>query len=100
MKVIVAGTVRVPPAKVAAFRPHMQAMIAASRAEDGCEAYDYGEDVSEAGLMRVFEVWRDWSALNAHFKTPHLAAWRDAWPAFGVTDRRLAVYEIAGQSPL
>ncbi|HEY1880259.1 MAG TPA: putative quinol monooxygenase [Caulobacteraceae bacterium] len=100
MKVIVAGTVRVPPGNIAAFRPHMQAMIAASRAEDGCEAYSYAEDVAEAGLIHVFEAWRDRSALDAHFKTAHMANWRAAWPAFAVTDRSLALYEIAGQSPL
>jgi quinol monooxygenase YgiN len=100
MKVIVAGTVRVPSANVEALRPHMRAMIAASRAEDGCEAYGYAEDVAEPGLVHVFEVWRDRPALDAHFKTAHMAAWRAAWPAFEVSDRRLALYEIAGQSPL
>lgn len=100
MKVIVAGTVRVPPANVAAFRPHMQSMIAASRTEDGCEAYDYAKDVVERGLVHVFEVWRDRAALEAHFKTVHTAAWRDAWPAFEVSDRRLKLYEVAGQNPL
>ena len=100
MKIMVAGTVRVPPANVAAFRPHMKAMIKASRDEDGCEAYGYAEDVVEPGLMHVFEVWRDRSALDAHFQTPHMAAWRSAWPAFEISDRQLTLYDIAGQSAL
>jgi quinol monooxygenase YgiN len=100
MSVIVAGTVRVPPENIAAFRPKMAAMIEASRAEDGCEAYAYAEDVLEPGLMHVFELWRDEAALQAHFKTAHIAAWRAAWPAFGVSDRRLALYDIADQRPL
>ena len=50
--------------------------------------------------MHVFEVWRDQAALEAHFRTAHMAAWRAAWPAFGVSDRRLTLYEIANQRPL
>jgi hypothetical protein len=45
-------------------------------------------------------LWRDQAALDAHFRTPHLALWREAWPAFGVSDRRLTLYEVAGERPL
>ncbi len=100
MTLIIAGTVRVPPENVEAFRPHMIAMMAASQAEDGCGAYGYAEDVGEPGLIHIFEVWRDQAALDAHFKTDHMAAWRAAWPSFGVSDRRLTAYEIAAQRPL
>lgn len=97
MTLIIAGTVRVPPDRLNAFRPHMLAMLAASRAEDGCLAYSYAEDVAEPGLIRVFEAWRDQAAIEAHFATPHLAAWRAAWPEFGVGDRRLMAYEVASE---
>jgi len=95
MPLIIAGTVRVPPENLDAFKPHMRAMLAASRAEDGCLEYSYAEDVAEPGLIRVFEVWRDQAAIDAHFQTPHMAAWRAAWPQFGVSDRRLFAYEVA-----
>ena len=36
MSLIIAGTVRVPPEFLNDFRPHMRAMLDASRAEDGC----------------------------------------------------------------
>ncbi|HEY2753228.1 putative quinol monooxygenase [Phenylobacterium sp.] len=100
MTVIVAGTVRVAPDKLAGLKPHMEAMLAASRAEDGCFEYSYAEDVTEPGLVRVFEAWRDPAALDAHFRTDHMAAWRAAWPSFGVSDRRLFAYEVASQRPL
>lgn len=100
MSVIIAGTVRVPPENLAAFRPHMQAMLDASRAEDGCAAYSYAEDVTEPGLIHVFEVWRDQAAIDAHFATAHMATWRSHWPAYGVSDRRLFAYEVAAQRPL
>ena len=97
MSLIIAGTIRVPTDRLVAFRPHMLAMLEASRAEDGCLTYSYAEDVAEPGLIRVFEAWRDQAALDAHFQTPHLAAWRAAWPEFGVSDRRLIAYEVASE---
>lgn len=100
MSVVIAGTVRVPAENLEAFRPHMARMLAASRAEDGCLTYSYAIDVEDPGLIRVFEAWRDEAALQAHFKTAHMAAWRAAWPQFGVSDRNLSLYEVAAERPL
>jgi quinol monooxygenase YgiN len=100
VSVIVAGTVRVPPQNLAGLKPHMQAMLAASRAEDGCITYSYAEDVAEPGLVRVFEAWRDQAALDAHFKTAHMAAWRAACAEHGLSDRKLAAYEVASERPV
>ena len=100
MSLIVAGTVRVPPENIDRFRPHMLAMMTATRAEDGCIDYAYAQDVGDPGLIRVFEIWRDQAALEAHFKAPHMGAWRAQWPAFGVTDRRLFAYETASERAL
>ena len=100
MTLLIAGTVRVPPANVEAFRSHMIAMMTASRAEEGCYAYGYAEDVAEPGLIHVFEVWRDQAALDAHFRTEHMATWRAAWPGFGVSDRQLTAYDVAAERPL
>ena len=52
------------------------------------------------GLIRVFEAWRDQAAIDAHFQAPHMAAWRAAWPALGVSDRRLSLYEVASEREL
>jgi quinol monooxygenase YgiN len=48
----------------------------------------------------VFERWRDQAALDAHFKSEHMASWRAAWPSFGVSDRRLFAYEVASERAL
>lgn len=97
MSLLVAGTIRVPLQNLVDFRPHMLAMLTATRAEDGCLDYAYAEDVAEPGLIRVFEVWRDQAALAAHFNAPHLAAWRASWPKYGVGERRLIAYDVAAQ---
>ncbi|MFN9926219.1 MAG: putative quinol monooxygenase [Phenylobacterium sp.] len=100
MTVIVAGTVRVPPENIGRFRPHMDRMLAASRAEVGCLTYSYAVDVQDDGLLRVFEAWTDEAALQAHFQTPHMADWRAVFPEFGVSDRRLSLYEVAAERAL
>jgi quinol monooxygenase YgiN len=97
---IVAGTVRAPAENVARLRPHMLEMMTKTRAEDGCIVYGYAEDVAEPGLIHVFERWRDEAALEAHFRTPHMAAWRAVFPTFEVTDRNLQVYEVASERPI
>ncbi|MBU1379101.1 MAG: antibiotic biosynthesis monooxygenase [Alphaproteobacteria bacterium] len=97
---IIAGTVRLPPENLDAFRPHMDAMLTASRAEDGCLTYSYAVDVQDSGLIRVFEAWRDQAAIDAHFQAAHMVAWRASWPALGVSARRLSLYEVASEREL
>jgi quinol monooxygenase YgiN len=97
MNIIHAGTVRVPPENLPALKPHLDAIIAATRAEEGCILYTFAEDVQEPGLLRVFEIWRDQAALDFHFATPHMAEWRAAGAKLGLGDRQLKTYEIASQ---
>jgi quinol monooxygenase YgiN len=100
VSLLIAGTIRVPAENLERFKPHMCAMLAASRAEDGCIEYSYAVDVAEPGLIRVFETWRDQAALEAHFATAHMAAWRGHWPEFEVSDRTLFAYETASERQL
>jgi quinol monooxygenase YgiN len=100
MTILIAGTFRVPPENLDRFRPHMERMLAASRAEAGCVTYSYAEDVAEPGLIRVFEAWRDQASIDAHMKAQHMAEWRAAWPDAGAGDRRLALYEVAAERAL
>lgn len=93
--ILVVGTFRVDPARLDAARPAMAAMVEASRAEAGCVAYGYAEDVLDAGLIHVVERWEDRDALTAHVATAHIAEWRAAWPALGLGERNLAIYHIA-----
>lgn len=91
---LIVGTVRLPPEKLAEARPAMERMIMGSRAEFGCVEYAYAEDVLVPGRIHVKEIWRDQASLDAHFASDHIKAWRAAWPALGITDRNLLVYEI------
>ncbi|MBL8549705.1 MAG: antibiotic biosynthesis monooxygenase [Hyphomonadaceae bacterium] len=92
---ILAGTVRVPAEKIDAARPHLEAMVRASRAEPGCRAYSFAFDVLDPGLIRIFEVFDDAAAREAHRQSPHMAAWRACWPALGIGERDMTLYLIS-----
>ena len=96
---LIVGTVRLPPGTLAKARPAMARTIEASRAEDGCAGYAYAEDVLDAGLVHVKEVWRDAASLERHFASAHVADWRATWPVLGVTDRDLVLYEVGDPRP-
>ncbi|MEO5706906.1 MAG: putative quinol monooxygenase [Alteraurantiacibacter sp.] len=91
---LIVGTVRLPPENLAAARPVMERMALASRAEAGCIEYGYAEDVFDPGLIHVKELWVSRAALDAHFASAHIGAWRAEWPALGLGERALRVYEV------
>lgn len=97
--IIVAGTVRLAPGAFDKARPHMDRMVAATRAEDGCRAYSYAIDVQDPTLVHVFEVWDSQAQLDAHFQTDHIRAWRAVWSDIGLSDRKLTRYEVSASAP-
>ncbi len=99
MSVVLAGTVRFAPDRLDAARTQMIEMMRLSRAEDGCVAYVYSEDLLEAGLVHVFEVWRDQAALDGHHAAAHFLRWREQREDLGMSDRRLVAYQVASSGP-
>ncbi|TPK20561.1 antibiotic biosynthesis monooxygenase [Mesorhizobium sp. B2-5-9] len=96
---LIIGTIRLPPDRFDEARPVMERMVRASRAEDGCLEYSYAQDVLDPGLIRITEVWRARPALDAHFRSPHLADWRASWPGLGIGERNLVLYEAGEAMP-
>jgi quinol monooxygenase YgiN len=98
--IVVAGTIRVAPEKMDALRPHAEAVIAATRAEPGCLAYSFAEDLAEPGLIRIYEEWRSLQDLEAHGRAPHMTPWRAAVGEIGVLARDLKRYEAGEPTPM
>ena len=93
--VILAGTVRFPPDRMAESKARMLEMMRLSRAEDGCIEYVYSEDLAEPGLVHVFEIWRDEAALHGHHTAPHFLAWKASRDEIGMSDRRMKAHIVA-----
>ena len=96
--IMVSGTFRLPADGLARALPAMSAMMAASRAEPGCIAYAYAQDLLDPTLIHVVERWRDRAALAAHFAMPHLAQWRAQFAILGMTERNLELVEGEAES--
>lgn len=75
---IVHVTAQLSPEALESLRDIAQRMVAATTAEPGCVTYAFAFDITSPGLMRIVEVWRDQAALDAHFKTPHMAEFQQA----------------------
>jgi quinol monooxygenase YgiN len=91
--ILVTGTIRLPAAALPHALPAMAAMVTASRAEPGCLAYAYAQDLFDPGLIHVAERWQDRAALAAHLGSAHLAAWRAQFADLGISDRNLLLLE-------
>lgn len=56
------------------LRQVLAALIAPSRAEDGCLNYYMHESRETPGLFMLYMNWRDEAAFNRHVATPHVQA--------------------------
>ncbi|KUR80034.1 putative quinol monooxygenase [Novosphingobium sp. FSW06-99] len=91
--ILVVGTFRLPPENLARALPMAERVVTATRAEDGCIAYSYAQDLFDPGLIHVSEKWRDREALAAHFKAPHMQAWIAERAELDLFDRAIRIYE-------
>ena len=96
---IVVGNARVEPENRERLMRASEAMITASRLEEGCAGYNYAIDILEPGMMRVIELWRDEAALRFHFRTPHMAAFLGELAAMG-SRPDIVVYEAGNPHPI
>ena len=96
---LVIGTFRLPAHRLKAARIVMTRMVEASRAESGCIEYSYAEDLLEPGLIHVKELWTDQAALDQHFASEHIGAWRATWPSLSIGERNLRVYDVEDSRP-
>lgn len=95
-RVAVIGFVRFPPERMAEVRPHLKALVDATRRHDGCITYDAGEDPFDPGLVHFSELWPDADLLARHGKAAHIEPWRAATRACGLIERKFVAYELSG----
>ena len=91
--IIVKGEVRFGEGEIERLKDAFAANIAATRAEDGCEAYAYAVDVGDPNLLHVTEQWRDQAAVDAHMGAPHMGALMAALGTAKIEAMRIDAYE-------
>lgn len=75
---VVIAKLSVKPGKKAELFAAAQDVIKGTRAEAGCVSYTLFDDPSDEGSCSFVEEWVDKAALEQHFLTPHIKAWRQA----------------------
>lgn len=78
----------------------MEAMLLASRAEEGCVSYDYAIDVLDPTKLHIVEKWVDEAALAFHFQTPHMAEFQAAISKLDLTVNKATKYQADDGSPV
>lgn len=92
---IVAGTFQIEPGHREEFFAAVAPMVAATMAEPGCRAYTFSPDVDDEGVIHLYELWDDQAALDSHFASDHMAAWREASSQLPMLGRDIAKYIIS-----
>lgn len=73
---------------------HFTVVAAASRTEAGCLDYVVCTDPEHPGRLVVFERWASEDDLAAHFRTPHIAAFRAAVRPYPRSGREVRQYVV------
>ncbi len=98
---IVAGEVKLADAgQVAQARQALGTMVAETLKETGCITYSFAQDLADASIIRIFERWEDQAALDAHMKSPHMAAFREAMGNMKVEGLEVNIYDASGERPI
>ena len=97
---VIAGSIVIDPAKREAAILAAKEMMAATRQEPGCRAYTFSLDLEDGGRVHLFEHWESQAALDAHFKSAHMARFNAAVAGLGVREAMLHKYEVSTMAPL
>ena len=81
MSLRVVARITARPDTVAETQALLTGLIAPTRAEDGCISYMLLQNNADLADFTFVEEWESGAALDAHLRTPHLAAALEKIPA-------------------
>jgi quinol monooxygenase YgiN len=68
------GIIRAKPGKVRELHRRLEALLAPTRAEPGCLAYDHLQSIDDPAAFVLVERWRSARDLQAHVDMGHIVA--------------------------
>lgn len=71
---IIEGWLRFAPGELDKVAGVAQAMVAETLKEEGCLHYCFSRDMTDPDVLRIAERWTDQESLDAHSRSPHMAA--------------------------
>jgi quinol monooxygenase YgiN len=92
--------VSIKPEERERFLELVRANAAQTRAEDGCESYELGEDVERPNTFLVVERWTSLDAQYGHFRTPAFAELMAAIADVLAGPPEVSIHEVAATQSL
>lgn len=86
---VVSVALKVPEAEQAHFLAISRSLIDASRLEPGVLAYSFAIDIFDKGMFRIFEIYNDRAALEAHMASGHFKEWRSQTHSYERVERHI-----------
>lgn len=76
--IILLGTAKLGKGSLEKGRAALEAMVAASNAEEGVLDYSFSVDLVDPSVMHITEKYVDQAALGAHGQSQHMEAFQKA----------------------
>lgn len=99
-RIIITGTVDMPPENVAPALAAAKPLIDGALTEPGCLDYDWCPDPRIPGRIRVLERWESEAALAAHFQCDWYLNMRTHLGTFGITGASVAKFRVDIEEPV
>lgn len=99
-KVSVIVRIQLSAESAPAYAEAAKAVVAATREEAGCQWYGIAVDVADPCVVWVSEQWASQADLDAHLRTPHVAAFLEACSALEILDMEVRRYEVSSVGDL
>ncbi len=97
---IVAGFITIEDEGREAFFQAVVPVVAATRAEAGCQEYTFSPDPDDPNRIMLFEIWDDQASLTDHLASPHIEQWRQTSKDLPVTGSEVKKYMISEVGPV
>jgi Uncharacterized conserved protein len=97
---VVAGSVRIDPAKRDDVIEATIEVMQETRKLPGCISFVFSADLEEPGVLHVFQEWESQEALDRHLAEPRLEAVRLRLGSLGVRETAVHRYAIQSVGPI
>ena len=92
-EVVVVGSFKAEPGKEAEALQAFKDLVGPTHAEDGCILYSLHQGADDPSQLAFIERWASREALDAHLKTPHIAAVLERAPELFGESGSITVYD-------
>jgi quinol monooxygenase YgiN len=98
--IIVAGHVAIKPERRADAVEAVRKVVATTKGEPGCLAYDFYADLADPNRFHVYEEWQSNEALAAHLQQSHTQAFLAGIGELVASPPIVNKYEVASSGSL